>query len=96
MDDAIIATFSELTLGTCAAQDMAENIDSVKHLFVQGLASAGEIWITESIMSRKGMKEILIGSGYILEKKSVELKGVGQAADVWKAEKIKTASSPYL
>lgn len=36
------------------------------------------------------------GSGYILEKKSVGLKGVGQAADVWKAEKIKTASNPYL
>jgi class 3 adenylate cyclase len=51
---------------------------------VQGLAKAGEIWITEPIFQANGIHEALNASGYIEEKQSVFLKGVRETTTVYK------------
>jgi class 3 adenylate cyclase len=44
---------------------------------VQGLASAGEIWATTSVMSAPGVGPVMSGAGYQGEAREVSLKGVG-------------------
>ena len=51
---------------------------------VQGLAKAGEIWITEPIFRASGTHDALSASGYREEKQSVFLKGIGEATTVYK------------
>lgn len=51
---------------------------------VQSLASAGEIWVTEPILSTPGIQETLNQSGYDSERHEASLKGVGQKATVHK------------
>ncbi|MBW0432219.1 adenylate/guanylate cyclase domain-containing protein [Leptospira yasudae] len=51
---------------------------------VQALASAGEIWVTEPILSSPGIREELIQRGYEAERHEASLKGVGQKATVHK------------
>ncbi|TGM00933.1 adenylate/guanylate cyclase domain-containing protein [Leptospira barantonii] len=51
---------------------------------VQSLASAGEIWVTEPILSSAGIREELSLRGYDTERHEASLKGVGQKATVHK------------
>ncbi|MEK7484685.1 MAG: DUF5939 domain-containing protein [Planctomycetota bacterium] len=51
---------------------------------VQGLAQAGEIWITDSIFQSSEVQHCLANYGYNEEKRSVSLKGVGQLATVYR------------
>lgn len=51
---------------------------------VQALASAGEIWVTEPILSSPGIQEELNLKGYGSERYEAFLKGVGQKATVHK------------
>ncbi len=51
---------------------------------VQALASAGEIWVTESILSGPGIQEELNLKGYESERHEAFLKGVGRKATVHK------------
>lgn len=51
---------------------------------VQALASAGEIWVTEPILSSAGIREELSQRGYETERHEASLKGVGQKATVHK------------
>ncbi len=51
---------------------------------VQGLAKAGEIWVTEPIFQTIGIHDAFSASGYREEKQSVFLKGIGQATTVYK------------
>lgn len=51
---------------------------------VQALASAGEIWVTEPILSSPGIQEELNLKGYGSERYEAFLKGVGQKAAVHK------------
>lgn len=44
---------------------------------VQGLAQAGEIWLTPSVMDSPGVAPALSGAGWLGEQKDVALKGVG-------------------
>ncbi len=44
---------------------------------VQGLAQAGEIWLTPSVMDAPGVMGALKGGGWRGEEKQVSLKGVG-------------------
>jgi len=54
---------------------------------VQGLAQAGEIWITQSILDSPGVLEKLSKSDYQSEQRSATLKGVEQATVVHKVFK---------
>ncbi len=54
---------------------------------VQGLAQAGEVWISQSVLESPGVKEKLATSGYQTEQHSATLKGVGQPAVVHKVFK---------
>ncbi len=49
---------------------------------VQGLAQAGEIWLTDSIFGNDEVKDII--SGFEIEKQSAILKGVGKPVIVYK------------
>ncbi|TGK29513.1 adenylate/guanylate cyclase domain-containing protein [Leptospira gomenensis] len=51
---------------------------------VQALASAGEIWVTEPILSSPGILDQLSQRGYGSEKHEASLKGVGRTATVHK------------
>jgi class 3 adenylate cyclase len=55
---------------------------------VQGLAKAGEIWITEPIFQTTGVLDAFSASGYREEKQSVFLKGIGEATTVYKMYSI--------
>ena len=44
---------------------------------VQGLASAGEIWLTHRVMQSPGVADLMRGAGYQPLEKDVSLKGVG-------------------
>jgi class 3 adenylate cyclase len=44
---------------------------------VQGLAQAGEIWLTPSVMNAPGVAGALVEAGWASEEKDVSLKGVG-------------------
>lgn len=44
---------------------------------VQGLAQAGEIWLTQSVMETPGVAPLLSDAGWRAEPKEVSLKGVG-------------------
>lgn len=54
---------------------------------VQGLATSGEIWISQSILESPGVKAILNEHGYQTEQHSAILKGVGQPTVVHKVFK---------
>ncbi|EQA44774.1 adenylate/guanylate cyclase catalytic domain protein [Leptospira broomii serovar Hurstbridge str. 5399] len=51
---------------------------------VQGLAKAGEIWVTNSVLNTPGVDELLLEKGYNWETSEASLKGVGQKAVVHK------------
>ncbi|TGL60219.1 adenylate/guanylate cyclase domain-containing protein [Leptospira ognonensis] len=51
---------------------------------VQGLASSGEIWISESVWNAPGTQAEVIKSGFQSERLSARLKGVGTPATVFK------------
>jgi class 3 adenylate cyclase len=51
---------------------------------VQGLASSGEIWVSESIWNSPGTQDQIKKSGFKTEKQSARLKGVGTPATVFK------------
>ena len=51
---------------------------------VQGLASSGEIWVSESIWNAPGTQDQIQKSGFVSEKLSATLKGVGTPATVFK------------
>jgi len=51
---------------------------------VQGLAKADEIWITAPIYEANQITDSLNTAGYQLEQHSVMLKGVSQAATVYR------------
>lgn len=51
---------------------------------VQGLAQAGEIWLTEPIFQTHEVQQYLASNGYQKEKRSVSLKGVGQPTVVYR------------
>lgn len=59
---------------------------------VQSLASAGEIWVTEPILSSPGIQEELSLRGYDSEKHEASLKGVGQKATVHKLYRFEERS----
>ena len=44
---------------------------------VQGLAQAGEIWLTPSVLDAPGVQGVLSGAGWSGEEHHVSLKGVG-------------------
>jgi len=50
---------------------------------VQGLAQAGEIWLTETVFSSPQVSQILARAGYRPHKQSAVLKGVGQPTIVF-------------
>ncbi|MBX7059819.1 MAG: adenylate/guanylate cyclase domain-containing protein [Leptospirales bacterium] len=54
---------------------------------VQGLASAGEIWISESVFQSPGIAELLDERGYQSQRVEATLKGVGGAAIVHRLQK---------
>lgn len=49
---------------------------------VQGLAQAGEIWVTQSVLKTPGVDRMLSEKGYIWETSEASLKGVGRKAVV--------------
>jgi class 3 adenylate cyclase len=49
---------------------------------VQGLAQAGEIWLTPSVLEAPGVERALAGAGWRGERKQVALKGVGGQTNV--------------
>jgi len=51
---------------------------------VQGLAQAGEIWVTQSILDSQEVSNKLSISGYQTEQHSINLKGIGQPTTVHK------------
>ena len=51
---------------------------------VQGLAQAGEIWVTEPVYAAEGIGDILQSSSLKDERHSVALKGIGQPTTVYK------------
>lgn len=51
---------------------------------VQGLAKAGEIWISDSIYSFPGVAEKILENHYLLERQEASLKGVGGKATVYR------------
>ncbi len=51
---------------------------------VQGLASAGEIWITDTMYRSCNAPSILEGEGFVSEKQTVTLKGVGGEVTVYR------------
>jgi class 3 adenylate cyclase len=51
---------------------------------VQGLAQAGEIWVTQSILDSQEVTDKLSASGYQTEQHSINLKGIGQPTIVHK------------
>jgi len=55
---------------------------------VQGLARAGEIWLSDSVFHGKRVNESLQASGYTYEASSVKLKGVGHHAKVYMCRKF--------
>lgn len=54
---------------------------------VQGLAKAGEIWVSESILNYENSNELLYTNGYKTEKHLTILKGVGQPTIVYRLYK---------
>ncbi len=62
---------------------------------VQGLASSGEIWISESVWDAPGTQAEIKKSGYNIEKLSARLKGVGTPATVFKLFQ-KSTSAPSI
>jgi len=55
---------------------------------VQGLADAGEIWVSDDMMSFPETSKVLKKAGYQQEEKTVALKGVGEAARVYRFWKV--------
>jgi class 3 adenylate cyclase len=55
---------------------------------VQGLAKAGEIWVTEPVFRATGVQDTFNTSGYCEEEQSVFLKGVREPATVYKMYNI--------
>ncbi|MGH7799690.1 MAG: DUF5939 domain-containing protein [Thermodesulfobacteriota bacterium] len=55
---------------------------------VQGLAKAGEIWVTEPVFRATGVQDTFNTSGYREEEQSVFLKGVRESATVYKMHNI--------
>ena len=53
---------------------------------VQGLAEAGEIWLTESAFS-PSTHDVLNDAGYLADPQSAFLKGISQATSVWRCRK---------
>ncbi|GBF51626.1 adenylate/guanylate cyclase catalytic domain protein [Leptospira ryugenii] len=51
---------------------------------VQGLASSGEIWISESVWNAPGSQDQIQEKGFTIEKHSARLKGVGVPTTVFK------------
>ncbi|MEW5849913.1 MAG: DUF5939 domain-containing protein [Myxococcota bacterium] len=51
---------------------------------VQGLAAAGEIWVTTPVFSASGVPAMVHDAGYHERRQSVSLKGVGAAAEVYR------------
>jgi len=51
---------------------------------VQGLAQAGEIWVTQSILDSQEITDKLSVFGYQTEQHSINLKGIGQPTIVYK------------
>ncbi|MCB1304190.1 MAG: adenylate/guanylate cyclase domain-containing protein [Leptospiraceae bacterium] len=60
---------------------------------VQGLASSGEIWITDSIWNHPSVAEMIQNSGMQTERKEAILKGVGRPTPV--VRMYQGESSPY-
>ncbi|MDM8543025.1 DUF5939 domain-containing protein [Desulfococcaceae bacterium HSG9] len=54
---------------------------------VQGLAQAGEIWLSDSVFHGTNVNEPLQANGYTYEARSVKLKGVGHHAKVYMCKK---------
>jgi len=55
---------------------------------VQGLAKADEIWVTQPVFQSDQVNQILQQAGYQSEEHSVALKGVSQAATVYRLHQI--------
>jgi class 3 adenylate cyclase len=51
---------------------------------VQGLAYAGEIWITQPVYETPGVPDFLADHGYAIEQQTAMLKGVREKATVYK------------
>ena len=54
---------------------------------VQGLAQAGEIWLTPSVMDAPGVPGVLQGGGWKGEEHQVSLKGVGGRPRVFRLQR---------
>lgn len=75
--------------GTALAVVNDERLDYFGHTVnvaarVQGLAKAGEVWLSESIFNSPGVEDTLKSRGYKYEKHTAVLKGVGESAVVYK------------
>lgn len=80
-----------LKIGLNEGPSLAVNSNNVVDYFgqavnvaarVQGLATAGEIWITESVYLSPGVAEAFRQAGYESERREAQLKGVGGSAIV--------------
>ena len=60
---------------------------------VQGLAQAGEIWLTPSVMDSPGVGAAMSGAGWTGEQKDVSLKGVGGSTRVFRMQRAAVAAS---